>query len=530
MLKRLLCQFFIFISVCSYSQINAAIPQQIISHFENEIQGISAAKRDSIKNALLSSYIIEFRSYGKDVAVDSLQARVNRLLSGKGENTVQNIPVKQQPTSKNSPKDPTSLMISNEIKKTDRIADSLTSQMLKTREEFVTAPIYFIPMSHSFKPMSHSDFANYIQISKPDYKITTDNFQFFQTENNSFLQKTDILMFRNKQRRRTINALAVSDPELIGYYRLPAYNSKVRDIGQGNRVVTVDVDEYKTPAFDKLTNFLKPKKQSFWSSNGKLNIQFSQYYVTKNWHKGGEPNTTLLSLLEYYENYNNRDKLIWDNGLDVRIGFFNSGIDTLRAFRVYNDVFKITSRLGYRTFYEKWYYSLYGEFNTCMFTGYAGTNSSEIVTAFLSPTRIFMSLGLDYRYNKNTSVLVAPLAYKLIFLVSDDIDPLSVGIADGKSSNSFGYMLQAKTNWQLTREINVNSNFNLFSTYDFQNVEFNWETIGNFTINRYLSTRLSLNMRFDNTPKKPDKSSKNKYEKPKLQLQEQLSLGFYYRF
>jgi hypothetical protein len=166
-----------------------------------------------------------------------------------------------------------------------------------------------------------------------------------------------------------------------------------------------------------------------------------------------------------------------------------------------------------------------------MFTGYAGTNSSEIVTAFFSPTRIFTSLGLDYRYNKNTVASIAPLAHKLIFLISDRIDPLSVGIANGKSSRSFGYMLQAKTNWQFTREISVNSNFNLFSTYDVKNVEFNWETVGNFTINRYLSTRLSLNMRFDNTPKKPDKTSKkNQYEKPKLQMQEQLSLGFYYKF
>ncbi len=240
----------------------------------------------------------------------------------------------------------------------------------------------------------------------------------------------------------------------------------------------------------------------------------------------------MLSLLEYQTNYNKDDKLIWNNALDVRIGFFNSGIDTLRAVRVNNDVFRITSRLGYQTdFHKKWYYSLYGEFNTSMFTGYAGTNSSEILTAFLSPTRIFTSLGLDYRYNKNTAVLIAPLAHKLIFLINDKIDPLSAGIANGKSFSGFGYMMQANTNWRFTREISINSNFNLFSTYDFKNVEFNWETVGNFTINRYLSTRLSLLMRYDNTPKKPDKSDRKKqFEKPRLQVQEQLSFGFYYKF
>lgn len=407
-------------------------------------------------------------------------------------------------------------MISKEIKKTETIADSLTAQALKTGKEAVLEPIYF-------DSINHSDFLNYIHTSKLEYNSTTDT-----TKNNPLSRKTDIFLFQNKQRRRTVNALAISHPELIEYYNLSVYDSRSRDIRQsGKGAVLVDIDEYRAaPVFEKLSDFLKPKKQSNWSSNGKLNIQFSQYYVTKNWYKGGEPNATLLSLLEYYKDYNNNDKLIWNNGLDVKIGFFNSGNDTLRAFRVNNDVFQITSRLGYQTFLKKWYYSLYGEFNTCMFTGYAGTNSSEVVTAFLSPTRIFMSLGLDYRYNKNTSVLIAPLAYKLIFLTSDKIDPLTVGITSGKSSNSFGYMLQAKTNWKFTREISVNSNFNLFSTYDFKNVEFNWETTGNFTINRYLSTRLSLNMRFDNTPKKTDKN----YEKPKLQIQEQLSFGFYYKF
>ena len=481
-------------------------PQQIIAHFEKEIQGVSPEKKDSVKNALQSNYIQEYRNIGKEAALDSLQARVNRLLNIKKTHTVKN-------RSASSPPEP---IISNGVERTKRIADSLTIEMLKTREKALIEPIYF-------DAISHTDFFDYFKVTKPTFKSTVDT---TQSKYNFLAQKSAAFQFQNKQKRRTVNTLAVTYPELIEYYSLSSYDDKARDITSG-KALTVNVDEYRTmPGFDKPKNFRKPEKQSNWSSNGKLSMQFSQYYVTKNWHKGGEPNATLLSLLEYHKDYNNNDKLIWNNGLDVRIGFFNSGIDTLRAFRVNNDVFKITTRLGYRTFHKKWYYSAYGEFNTCMFTGYAGTNSSDVVTAFLSPTRIFTSLGLDYRYNRNTVVLIAPLAHKLIFLVSDRIDPLSVGIANGKSSSGFGYMLQAKTNWQFTREISVNSNFNLFSTYDFKNVEFNWETVGNFTINRYLSTRLSLNMRFDNTPKKPEKGN---FEKPRLQIQEQLSFGFYYR-
>ena len=144
--------------------------------------------------------------------------------------------------------------------------------------------------------------------------------------------------------------------------------------------------------------------------------------------------------------------------------------------------------------------------------------------SFMSPTRIFMGLGVDYRYSKNTFVAISPVAYKLIFITNDEIDPETVGIAEGKSSNNWGFMLQAKLNWKFTREINVNSNFSLFSKYTCDEVEFNWEIVGNFIINRYLATRLALNMRFDNTPKSTS-SDKNK-----LQIQEQLSFGFNYKF
>ncbi|MDR1729988.1 MAG: DUF3078 domain-containing protein [Prevotellaceae bacterium] len=534
---RIILLFFLFPVFSAYSQSRDDDPQLLIARFENEMQGIAPHQKDSIKYTLQSAYIREFRNSGKETAYDSLQIRIDRLLTGKGNTQVKSFHVKKPAASVDEEKKKSlpnaqepkynTAQVSSELKKTKRIADSLTAQALKTGKPATVEPIFF-------DSISHTDFFNYFQVHQPEFKNTTEDAHL---KYNGLDKKSALFRFQKKQRRRTVNAFAVTYPELIEYYDLLPYDDKSGDIRKSGKAASVDVDEYKTPiVLNKLPDFPTPEKQGYWSSNGKLNVQFSQYYVTKNWYKGGDPNATLLSLLEYAANYNKNEKLIWNNTLDVRIGFFNSRIDTLRAFRVNNDVFRITSQLGYQTVYKKWYYSLYGEFNTSMFTGYAGTNSSDVVTEFLSPSRIFTSLGLDYRYNKNTAVLIAPMAYKLIFLVSDRIDPLSVGIRGGKSSSSFGYMLQAKTNWQFSREINVNSNFNLFSSYGFENVEFNWETVGNFVINRHLSTRLSLIMRYDNTPKIPEKSGKsdrsdnrNYYEKPKLQVQEQLSLGFYFR-
>jgi hypothetical protein len=267
---------------------------------------------------------------------------------------------------------------------------------------------------------------------------------------------------------------------------------------------------------------MNKKESSPWKFKGNLAVQLSQYYVTKNWYKGGSANATFLAMFDYNISFN-KNRILWDNDFDIKIGIYNTTEDSIRAFRVNNDVFKISSLFGYQIKEgSKWYYSAGVDFNTSMFTGYKGTNSNEVVTAFLSPTRIFLSLGIDYRHSARTNVRIAPVAYKVIFLPDERIDPLSVGIDSTKKCAHYpGYMLQANLNWKFTREIVVTTDFEFFSTYNCKNIELDWEIVGKFIINRYLSTRLSLIMRFDNTPKNED---------AKIQIQEQLSFGFSYVF
>ncbi len=85
-------------------------------------------------------------------------------------------------------------------------------------------------------------------------------------------------------------------------------------------------------------------------------------------------------------------------------------------------------------------------------------------------------------------------------------------------------LLLSSPAWKFSNDVNLESSFDIFSPYSFENVELDWETVGNFVINRYLSTRLSLNLRYDSTPMSTD------YDSPKLQIQEQLSFGFNYVF
>ncbi len=341
----------------------------------------------------------------------------------------------------------------------------------------------------------------------------------------SFEKNYEILEGNTKLNRRIVSKVSLEAPEVIDYCDLHEYDASIDDVKGGDREMRISGLEpmgIVVPPADNLKKYLKQREKSAWAFFGNLAVQFSQYYVTDNWYKGGTPNATFLTIFDYNIDYT-KNRLLWENDFDVKIGFYNTSEDTIRAFRVNNDLVRISSLLAYQTWFsKKVYYSAGADFNTSLFTGYKTTNSNVVVTGFLSPSRLFLSLGMECRYNKKTTLRLAPFAYKLIFMTDDRIDHLTVGLDSTENHTSYlGYLVQAKLDWQFSKEINLTSRIDFFSSYDSQNIEFDWEVVGKFIINRFLSTRLSLIMRFDNTPKN---------EEAQIQVQEQLSFGFNYVF
>lgn len=338
-------------------------------------------------------------------------------------------------------------------------------------------------------------------------------------------KKYDSLMIKNQIERRSVHYISITRPELIDFYDLHQFDNTLNYVQEEEKMIHVEgVEEPQLlPTPFILETPKRNKDNEPWKLNGDLFLQLSQYFVTDNWHKGGTPNTTLLSILKYDIDYK-KNRWLLENDFDTKIGFYHTVEDSNHVIRINNDIFKINSRIGYQTsMTPKLYYSATIDFSTSFFKGYKKSNSNEVITYFLSPTRCFFGLGMDYRHNKNTAVKVYPLSYKIICLLPNSgIDPLSVGIDSFHCHKSYpGYMIQTELNWKFSKEIKITSDFDLFSSYNCRNIELDWETVGLFTINRFLSTRLSLIMRFDNTPLN---------EKAKVQIQEQLSFGFSYHF
>lgn len=289
--------------------------------------------------------------------------------------------------------------------------------------------------------------------------------------------------------------------------------------------VTNDADFSAVNAPEKYT-----PKRKYWIPYFESLIQFSQNYISPNWHKGGTGNVNLFTRNYFRYNYN-KDKIQFVNELEWKASFYNAPKDTLHAYRIGDDMLRIHSNIGYRAF-SNWYYTFDGEFRTQMFSNYA-ENSTKKLSTFLSPMNINIGLGMKYDLRKEKfkdkhrklyfSTNIAPLAYSYMYSLNKDIDLNRHGFKDGKNFlSNIGSTVRADLTFNINRNVTWQSRANYFTSY--KRIEVEFENTLTLAISRFFSTRIYMNLRFDDGITK--KEDFNSY----LQVNELISFGFNYKW
>ncbi len=260
-----------------------------------------------------------------------------------------------------------------------------------------------------------------------------------------------------------------------------------------------------------------------WRMDGLVQVQMAQSYISKNWYQGGnELNLNILSILKGNINYS-KDNLVWENLGEWRSGFANTPGDTLRVFNINDDQFRIYSKVGYQIA-KNLYISSSADFRTSIWDMWKA-NTRNRKTAFGTPTRFNLDIGLDYKPVKDLSIVLAPASYKMVHALQTDSTILvtDYGIPAGKNIlNDIGSSLRIKYKYAPLREIVLETEFYFYTNY--KKVEIDWQTTCNFIINRFMTARVSLHPRFDNTYIASGET------KAKLQFKELLSVGFSHTF
>lgn len=263
------------------------------------------------------------------------------------------------------------------------------------------------------------------------------------------------------------------------------------------------------------------RRPNFWSFSGNGTIHFQQNYFSDNWYQGGENNYSALTQLTLNLKYDNKQKIQWENKLEIQLGFQTSKSDTCHVFKPNSNLIRYTTKFSYRAA-KNWSYTGQLQMYTQLVQNY-NSNSHVVTTDILSPLNMTIGPGIDYKFSKKRfsgSCNIAPLAYNMKYVQRPSL-ATRYGVDEGHhSKHTFGPNITINYTWKIYDNIQWASRIYWFSNFKYTDIQ--WENTFTFTINKYLNTKLYVYPKFD------DSASRYKGKHDYFMLKEWLSLGFNY--
>lgn len=275
----------------------------------------------------------------------------------------------------------------------------------------------------------------------------------------------------------------------------------------------------------------------YWRSAFESAIQFSQNYISPNWHKGGTSNLNLFTKNHLKYDYK-KDKVQVTNEIEIKISAYTAPKDTLRNYKMGDDLIRIHNNLGYQAF-NQWYYTFDSEIKTQLFTSYQ-ENKDLKLASILAPITATFGLGMKYELNKKytdkhknlkLSLNMAPISYTYMYSRIKDPEEMDLGRhgfeKDPKTDlyrntlSKLGSNVRADLTVNFNRNVSWQSRLYYLTSYDRVLVEFENTLV--MAISRFFSTRIYVYARFDDAAERNEDFNY-------FQLNELLSFGFNYKW
>lgn len=279
---------------------------------------------------------------------------------------------------------------------------------------------------------------------------------------------------------------------------------------------------------DQLT--VEEIQRKYWIPGFESSIQFSQNYISDNWSKGGTSNLNLQTR-NYFSLLYSRDRVRWLNELESKLGLYRTGTESEgNRYRVNEDLLRLHTNYGIK-FNKHWSYTLDGELRTQLFNIYNSDNT-VLQSAPFAPLKTNVGIGLQYSYSTKSKKVygrsfsmnfnIAPLSHNWRWSPRTDIALNRHGLsADKMSLHTFGSTMRGVMQWNINMDVSWTSRVYFNTSY--QNVEAEWENTLVMRISRYFSTRINVQLRFDDNEAPSPNWNKH------LQINELLSFGFNFK-
>ncbi|MBL0181399.1 MAG: DUF3078 domain-containing protein [Chitinophagaceae bacterium] len=288
------------------------------------------------------------------------------------------------------------------------------------------------------------------------------------------------------------------------------------------------VKDLKNEASKSIAKDPKDTAQKKWKLGGLFNLNVNEGSLS-NWSAGGDKfSFSLNAYLNVFAFYK-KNKISWDNNLDLAYGIVNT---TSLGSRKASDRIDLLTKYGY-ALSPKWNAAALFNLRTQFAKGYAysktvaGLDTSTVTSRSFAPAYVLLSLGFDYKPNTDLSVFISPLTERWV-IVSDRLIAPLFGLDSGKrSKNELGAFVSVNYSKKLGGSFIYKTKLDLFSNYKQkpQNIDVFWSNVITAKITKYINFSFNLDMIYDDNTR-----NVNPAKGPAPQWLQLMGIGFAYNF
>jgi hypothetical protein len=264
-----------------------------------------------------------------------------------------------------------------------------------------------------------------------------------------------------------------------------------------------------------------------WNTGGQFDLNLAQGSQS-NWAAGGDDfSFSINSYFGLYAFYK-KGRYSLDNTLDLNYGLVNT---TSQGTRKNDDRMDLLSKAGYEIA-PKLSLSALFNFHSQFSKGYNynSDGSKELLSDFLAPGYVLVSIGLDYKPAEGLSIFVSPITSRWTLVEDDTLSAKGAyGVDPGKKSKTeIGAFVSVNYLKDITKTIGYKGRLDLFSNYEHnpQNVDMMMNNMFTAKISKVLTASLGLDLIYDDDVKLfgPNHNS------PGLQVKSLIAAGMSVKF
>ncbi len=229
----------------------------------------------------------------------------------------------------------------------------------------------------------------------------------------------------------------------------------------------------------------------------------------------------------------NKGKMRWNSDYWYRYGTVKSeGQELFKNL----DLMKANSNYLHTAF-KDFSYSAKVSFDGQMFRGYKSPADSVPISKFMSPAKVLLGVGMEYKARKDLTINFQPVSGQFTFILDTiTVDQTKFGLKEGQRvKGEPGATLTIGYNQLLWKNIKFGSTLRLFSNYlnNPEKVDVDWTTNLSMVVNKYVTTSLLFHVMYDDDIIIPfyewiDGVKTKVGEGKKVQFMEQFGITFTY--